>query len=498
MGRLQSLVVAALGRSPYEDELIDTSEGELATTQNYDDHGRPTNPETKRRQREQTRAANEVMQATGVVEESSVTKAKERAVKELEEKETLTGLRLLEFGRVALVGGVWGVLGLRRRILFSFLEVLKYERTLSPSSFMFAGLTTVMAYHVVDWTGFICQVMTEGTLDEGRETRSPGKKSLEKWLQTSITWFSCYLTVHLRMFAVLQQLNMISSDRLLPSFKSFIPFSAESPLEMAPLSTLTPMTLVPWATPLLRSVAPMAIIYAHAKVKFWVARFVNAFLYAALPHPKKVGSDQRQSSRSFWSSEPESTSQRNRRPRAADEQTLRALEGRPQSSRLTSQPQQADFDPDTSDDEEPELAHATLISFDVEATDVMENMMESTGSWSAELRSANEPEPSSRVAYRITTLTMLPAFLGAEGLSEIVAGIILLPLEAMMVRFIGRAYRGSAGLGVSDLYEVIDKNPGFDKLFSAFAIQLVLAGSIWTGTTLAARWLKPQPITDKD
>lgn len=101
---------------------METTDGEQQSSggtlpQYYDEHGHPVNPETKRRQREQTRASNEVMQATGVVEESSVTKAKEKALREEEEKETIMGLRLLEFGRAALVGGVWGVLGLRRRIL---------------------------------------------------------------------------------------------------------------------------------------------------------------------------------------------------------------------------------------------------------------------------------------------------------------------------------------------------------------------------------------------
>lgn len=57
------------------------------------------------------------MQATGVVEDAktALTKAK-KAITE-KHKETFTGLRLMEVGRAALVGGVWGVLGLRRRIL---------------------------------------------------------------------------------------------------------------------------------------------------------------------------------------------------------------------------------------------------------------------------------------------------------------------------------------------------------------------------------------------
>lgn len=87
--------------------------------QQYNDHGRPINPETKRRERENVRAANEVMQVTGVVEDSIAAKAEAKAYKQRKNEETFIGLRLMEIGRASLVGGVWGVLGLRRRILVS-------------------------------------------------------------------------------------------------------------------------------------------------------------------------------------------------------------------------------------------------------------------------------------------------------------------------------------------------------------------------------------------
>lgn len=63
------------------------------------------------------RAANEVMQVTGVVEDSLAAKAKVNQYMNDKNQETFTGLRLMEAGRAVLVGGVWGVLGLRRRIL---------------------------------------------------------------------------------------------------------------------------------------------------------------------------------------------------------------------------------------------------------------------------------------------------------------------------------------------------------------------------------------------
>jgi hypothetical protein len=85
--------------------------------QEYNEHGHPRNPETKRRERENVRAANEVMQVTGVVEDSAAAKSKAKAYKLEKNEETFTGLRLMEAGRAILVAGVWGVIGLRRRIL---------------------------------------------------------------------------------------------------------------------------------------------------------------------------------------------------------------------------------------------------------------------------------------------------------------------------------------------------------------------------------------------
>jgi hypothetical protein len=64
-------------------------------------------------------AANEVMQVTGVVEDSRAAKAKVKASNDDRMRETFAGLKYMEFGRPLLVAGVYGVIGLRRRILVS-------------------------------------------------------------------------------------------------------------------------------------------------------------------------------------------------------------------------------------------------------------------------------------------------------------------------------------------------------------------------------------------
>lgn len=108
------------GRTPYDEEVIQTTDGSLARNgQQYSEHGHPRNPETRRRERENVRAANEVMQVTGVVEDILAARVKALDYKMKKMNDTFTGLRLMEGGRAVLVGGVWGVLGLRRRILVS-------------------------------------------------------------------------------------------------------------------------------------------------------------------------------------------------------------------------------------------------------------------------------------------------------------------------------------------------------------------------------------------
>jgi len=117
MGRLESLSAWALGRGHYEEEVIWGPEGREPQGQQYNARGYPRNPQTKLREKDNVRAANEVMQTTGVVEDAEVAKSKIQAEMAAKNQETFTGLRLMEVGKAALVGGVWGVLGLRRRIL---------------------------------------------------------------------------------------------------------------------------------------------------------------------------------------------------------------------------------------------------------------------------------------------------------------------------------------------------------------------------------------------
>jgi hypothetical protein len=231
---------------------------------------------------------------------------------------------------------------------------------------------------------------------------------------------------------------------------------------------------------------PMLIILAHGKFKYMVARIMYRPIYRILPRPMgdSMFSGLNIAAPSMEYDTPDRPRDEIGRYRSEDEQTLRALEGLPALDRTDTQARLIDRDRDSSDDEEEELTQATLISFDVEATDVVES---SLGTWSAELRSANEPKPSQGLKYRVTGLTMLPPIMATECLREIVVGIIVMPLEALMVRVIGRTYRASAGLDMEDMF--IWGLPSVGNLLTVLTAQLAITGVIWAGFTAGTQWL---------
>lgn len=59
------------------------------------------------------------MQAVGIVEDTAAIRERAKAEEDVFARETDTGLQRLEIGKFLCVAGVWGVCGLRRRILVS-------------------------------------------------------------------------------------------------------------------------------------------------------------------------------------------------------------------------------------------------------------------------------------------------------------------------------------------------------------------------------------------
>lgn len=108
------------GRSPYDDVVDGTGEPAHGEPEKqYDERGRITNPQTRQIIKDVIRAHNEVMLVIGVAEpeNDSATHAQITMARDHQLYETETGKTLLNFGRSLGILGIWGVHGVRQRIL---------------------------------------------------------------------------------------------------------------------------------------------------------------------------------------------------------------------------------------------------------------------------------------------------------------------------------------------------------------------------------------------
>lgn len=137
---------------------LDTK-GVVDVRQKYDDRGHPVNPETRMRIRDHVRASNEVMQAAGIIEETSAVNSREISRLLAVRSETEKAVGRLDRGRSLLVVGVWGVLGLRRRIQlykdyseYSLSQIVRAERVQhSTSHILYSGLPVLVCCQVAEW-----------------------------------------------------------------------------------------------------------------------------------------------------------------------------------------------------------------------------------------------------------------------------------------------------------------------------------------------------------
>ncbi|KAF8850552.1 hypothetical protein BDZ45DRAFT_731502 [Acephala macrosclerotiorum] len=441
------------------------------------------------------------MQVTGVVED--LIAAREKAEQYVREKnhETFIGLRLMDACREMYVGGTWGVIGLRRRILLykqyqelGLYSILRAEMAhYSASHIAFAGLPATLSYRLVDWVAALVDAVLEvlKTEDDTHDPLTHAERELKgpptPLQKSSLDVGFRYIAFHLRMFATLQQLNLIPTSRLLPSMKSFVLFSSQSPFR---LPAHPPFTRG-WIGSLAWTVAPFFVMIGYENLNMIVSDFVYRPIYKALPRPTgdtMLDGPNSLPPQSDFDTFNEPTAANEREITNYDEPTLRALEGLPALER----PEQRQEREDSSEEEDDELAHATLISFDVEPTEGAES---SSGPWSAELRSANEPKPSDGVKYRVTGLTMLPAIMATEALRDIVAGFLIMPFEGIMVRVLAKTYRESAGLGAGDLFGVGPGISTWGNLLSVMGMQMAVTGVIWASFTVGSQlWFSRRGI----
>ncbi|SPQ21824.1 9f078a80-ceb8-436b-9432-6c194b713432 [Thermothielavioides terrestris] len=487
----------------------------------YDERGRPINPETKRINRDVIRSHNEVMMVIGVAEpENGFVEAQAEAARRHRQYEDRVGRRLLLAGGVFETAAIWGVNGMRQRILLykpyshtSFYGMFQLARSQqSLSSYFFGGLPSFLASTVLE------------------QLAVPGSREYPM-IQYAVT----YIRLHLAVYTFFQRSRIIPFSEILPNWRFFVPGTGISPIPLPPLpSSLRPRSLLQWLGAFALGAAPFAGFYLYTKFYSFLIRTLRYKIHRLLPRPHNA--TKRRSFRDGASLPPGTdaipieirTSEPIQTP---DPPTNEPSPGGP--SRRQSTPSlrgngpsgtagQDDF---ASDDEEAEIISATLISFDVEASDptpdptnhspgtaaangdaaAANTNTPTPGVWSAELRpnladsaagraagagpdSGGPPEP----LYRETVLTRLPAVLATDVLAVTPARLLMTPLATLVWLPLARAYMARRGLPLDDVVRGAGWWWGLHSaraLVNLLGLELLLAvvhGEAWALVTLVA------------
>lgn len=278
MGRLGPLTSMALGRSPYDDVVMGEGEGDpREPPQMYDERGRPVNSETKRINKDIIRSHNEVMLVIGVVE--SETSMEEMRAEQLRryahERDDERVARNLEWAaRVCELAGVWGVGGMRQRILLyknyshvPFASLFHYERRIQPpSAYWLHGLPAFLTANISDFAWF-----------EDRIMKSTFLKVAFSYIQTS-----------LRIWIFLQRSNLlpVGASPWFPSWKYFIPGSSASAIPPCPLPpTLSLASVAGWLGRSLLGFVPFMAFWAVNGLWLSTGDLLYEEIYDMLPNP---------------------------------------------------------------------------------------------------------------------------------------------------------------------------------------------------------------------
>ncbi|QUC22455.1 uncharacterized protein UV8b_06696 [Ustilaginoidea virens] len=515
MGMQGPLTAQALGRSPY-DEVVngDGPEDPRQTNQQYDQRGRPINPETKRMNRDIIRAHNEVMLVIGVAEpENPFAGPEADSQRRHESYEESTGLRLGDSARQSVEAvGIFGIHGLRQRILI-------YKRY---SQIPFWGLFKQSQSNVSVWAGAPSSWLVHYTeqivaplWSHDRNMQFPLRIVQKVWP---------YVKVHLELYVALQRLGIISSSMWFPHPSFFIPFTEASPIPAPPLPLdYTVPSLFAWLGGALVSSAPfLAWVMTQRMIRDWRPA-VWSQIYRRLPNtvfhrkrlpppppipppppppppPPTLSTTYLDPAEAVDPNDDGRTSTGNNE--ATGVGPAEGAIGADQAS--TSPPTEhsrrpsglsARGDDYPSDDEDHDGVSATLISFDVEAS---ESQDAPSGLWSAELRPSAGPDSRSghggnqEPVYMDTLLTHLPALIASHLFADSLTRIIMAPYEATALRLVARMFRARAGLPSSD---IVDANflsgltaTSLINFFGTELLHVTLASECWAIFSFLSQW----------
>ncbi|KAF6804727.1 hypothetical protein CMUS01_14784 [Colletotrichum musicola] len=501
MTRLGPLTAQALGRSPFDDVVEGEGEPDVRVPeQQYDSRGRPVNPETKRMNRDMVRSHNEVMQVIGVAEpDNSPSCAEVDSLRRYFNYEDAVGTRLLRFGRALEIAGVWGINGMRLRILLykryadiPFIQLLQYELSQrSISSALTTGLPTFLGSHLFKMATYYVYPF-------------PRKN---RWINAGLS----YIRVHLQLYVFLQRLDIIPPNQWLPSPSFFVPGSPSSPIAAPDLpEDLSVPSLAKYAGAWCINAIPFVSFVVWGQIWTEITGHLWQEFYGRLPntvHHRKLPPAAPPAVPITETQEPElgpevplEVEQQQAEPRSEtpieevpEDIVPEANDAAPVQAVRRPSAFSSRGDDYGSDDEEDGGVSATLISFDVEATDSTDAP---PGLWSAELRPSTGPEGPgyghASVQYTDTMLTRLPACLASDIFTVIAGYVLVSPYEALALRLVARSYRHRMGLPAFDIHEVNIFSGmtmrGFTNFLGLEFMHLVIAGELWALVTGLSMW----------
>ncbi|KAF4980964.1 hypothetical protein FZEAL_3139 [Fusarium zealandicum] len=474
MGMQGPLTAQALGRSPYDDVVEwdgdqDDKENDGAAQQ-YDHRGRPMNPETKRINRDIIRSHNEVMLVIGVAEqENPSTNPEVDAERRHTTHEDNLGVTTA-FAALRCVDaiGAFGVDGLRQRILI-------YKR-----------------YSHVSFWG-LCQ-----------QARTDFSFSRDVMTGTATTLIANHVDRQLSLLWRDRPDRIFTRRLWLPGFSFFIPFTQESPIfAPPPLTSLSVQSLLQWAGGVCICATPfLCWIMTQRMVRDWRPQ-VWAHIYKKLPStgfpPGTVptyGPPDRISHRTEQSSHDRTVTE--------DVSPIRAVDGQlpddPGPVEAVRRPStfSARGDDYASDEDENEGLGATLISFDVEATEASDSAP--AGLWSAELRPSiadTRGAAGPLTTFCDTMLTQLPPLIASHVLADAVVRLLATPYEAMALRLVARTFRARLGLPCYDICSISILSDltvtSITNFLGSQLLHLAICGEVWACFTMLSQVLHQSP-----
>ncbi|GJC93447.1 hypothetical protein ColKHC_02273 [Colletotrichum higginsianum] len=489
MTRLGPLTAQALGRSPYDDVVDGEGEDDPhAPIQQYDNRGRPVNPETKRMNRDMVRSHNEVMQVIGVAEpDNTPSSAEVDSVRRYFNYEDAVGTRLLRFGRALEIAGVWGINGMRLRILLykryadiSFFELLQHERKQrSLSGALLTGLPTFIGGHVF-------KMATYWFYPFPRKNR---------YINTTLS----YIRVHLQLYVFLQRLDIIPSSSWFPPLSFFIPGSPSSPVAApAPPDDFSAHSLVQYAGAWCVNAIPFVSYVIWGQIWTEVTGHLWQEFYGRLPntvhHRKPTPPPPPPPAPIPETPEPVPDVDRSQPGPLSEVAHEEIPEDSPPKRNPLNPLCKRLVGPVHSQPGEMITGATTkrMEAFDVEATDSTDAP---PGLWSAELRPSTGPEGSGHgasVQYMDTMLTRLPACLASDIFTVISGYILVSPYEAVALRLVARSYRERMGLPTFDIHDTNIFSGmtmrGVTNFLGLEFMHLVIAGELWALVTGLAQW----------